>query len=395
MSNFRFFLTFCFFTAAAGMVRAQINAALGKPVTTQYSTSSSAATYPGDYGAAKLTDGDPATFSHPGTMAVTAGFKYDINLGRTYALDRLRLYNRNNCCPERLSNYRVSILADNGSGVPVTPALWTAVIRGNGTNSGAGGVDEILPSAHPAGTFTGQWVRIENISGAAYTTQVAEVQALTFDCGDAANLALCRPAGFYDSNHTPAATWAGYPAANLTDGSLATFSHPGTLATPAGHYYEIDLLSDTELDRVLVYGRSDGCCPERLSNYRLALFADQQGVPGPKPGRRICIPVAPPLRPAGRMWCGPGWARVNSTGAFSGSSTSAAPPTARKSGKLKPIAPRCRSFRISPPARGISRLGARPVFRPVPCSPGALRGPAPWSSIRGWGRCRLRREVPP
>ena len=135
--------------------QAQINAALGKPVTTQYSTSTSPNTYSGNaatYNAAKLTDGDIATFSHPDTMTTTLGFRYDINLGRVWALNRLRIYNRNNCCPERLSNYRVSILADN-AGVPVTPALWTAVIRANGTNSGQGGFDHLTSVFVPTGAF--------------------------------------------------------------------------------------------------------------------------------------------------------------------------------------------------------------------------------------------------
>ena len=265
------------------LTRAQINAALGKPVTTANSTSTNGNTWAAAQAASMLTDGNLGTFSHPATMAVTLGFKYDINLGRAYVLERLRIYNRNDgCCPERLSNYRVSVLADNGSGVPLLPALWTTIVRANGTNSGSGGVDELLASAHPAGTFTGQWIRVENINGLAYHTQVAEVQAISFDGGSSPNLALFKPATFKSDTHAAANTYAGYPATNLTDGNVSSFSHPDTLTAPAplGYYYEVDLQSTHPLHRIVLYGRSDGCCQERLANFRVAVLADNAGVPG-------------------------------------------------------------------------------------------------------------------
>lgn len=275
MRSFALLLSAILPLVVAPSALAQLNAALGKPVTTQYSTSTLNSTYPGDYGPAKITDGDLASFSHPNTMTTTLGFRYDINLGRSYALDRLRIYNRNNCCPERLSNYRVSILTDNGAGVPVTPPVWTAVVRANGTNSGQGGFDEVLASAHAVGTFTGQWVRIENISGSAYNPQIAEVQALSFDAGNSPNIALLKPVT------SSGATWSGLPSTNLTDGSLTTLSHPlAEAGASLGFYYQVDFLSDYVLDRAVLFQRADGCCPERLTRYQVALYADNGGVPG-------------------------------------------------------------------------------------------------------------------
>lgn len=267
--------------------RAQINAALGKPVITSNSNSTSPNTWSSNnatYNAAKLTDGNLATFSHPDAMTTTRGFNYDINLGRPYVLERLRIFNRNDgCCSDRMTNFRVSILADNGSGVPVQPALWTAIIRPPGTgNSGSGGIDEVLPSADPVGTFTGQWIRLENISGMAYNVQVAEVQAISFDGAAAPNLALFRAASFKTNTHTVAPTYAGFPATNITDGNVLSFSYPDTLSAPAllDYYYEVDLQSTHPLGRIVLFGRGDGCCQERLSNFRVALFADNAGVPG-------------------------------------------------------------------------------------------------------------------
>ncbi len=262
-------ILFCLFLT--GAVHAQINAALKKPVTTAFSTSTTAATY-GGYPASNLTDGDTQTFSHPDTMATTKGFRYDINLGRSWTLDHLRIFNRTGCCPERLSNYRVSLFQDNGAGAPAATAVWTAVIRANGTNSGSGGYDDVVAGLDAAGTFAGQWIRLENISGSAYTVQTAEVQAWSME-ESPANVAFMKPV----TSSGP--TFAGMPVTNLTDGSLATIVHPATAAS-SGFYYQVDFLSDYPLDRVVLYARADGCCPERFSNYRVALYADNAGAPG-------------------------------------------------------------------------------------------------------------------
>lgn len=264
-----------FFTAAfLTPVRAQVNAALNKPVTTAYSTSTNGTTWPG-YPPSNLTDGNTTTFSHPNQMAATLGFRFDINLGRSWTLNRLRIYNRaDGCCPERLTNYRVSILEDNGAGAPAPTPVWTAVIRQNGTNSGAGGFDEVLASQHAAGTFAGQWIRLENISGSAYVVQTGEVQALSFDV-TTSNIALYKPVT------TSGPAYASLPASNLNDGSLTTLTHPaGGAGATNGYYYQIDFLNDYVLDRAVIYARADGCCPERLTKYKVSLFADNAGAPG-------------------------------------------------------------------------------------------------------------------
>ncbi len=144
------------------------NLALGKPAV------SSGPNW-GTFQPAAITDGDATTFTHPADAAGTLGFYYEVDLGRSYRLDRIVLRNRGDgCCTERLSDYRVEVYADSGGD---TGALnWSADVRTDGSNSGVNGVDTIKADAAPAGTFAGRFVRVVNGSGAAYNPQVAELE---------------------------------------------------------------------------------------------------------------------------------------------------------------------------------------------------------------------------
>lgn len=219
-----------------------------------------------------ITDGSASSFSHPAAPvapAIARGFHYTINLGQAQSLNKLRILNRNDgCCPERLTNYRVSLFAANPAVLGTLPQ-WSAVVRANGTNSGSGGVDELVASAHPSGRFAGQWIRLENLNNTSYQPQIAEVEALA-----SPNLALYKTVTA--SGPVPAAA----PATHLTDGLPSTFSHPAESATSTlGFFYQLDLAEDVGLDRLVLYTRAD-CCPERSTNYRLDLYEDLGGAPG-------------------------------------------------------------------------------------------------------------------
>ncbi len=152
--------------------RAQ-NVALGRPVT------ASGALWPG-LPASNLTDGNHIgtnTIAHPATGVSTLGFYFQVDLGAEIALNRVVIYNRSDVAPERLTNYRVTLYAA-AAGVPGA-IRWQASIRTDGTNSGLGGNDTILStaSADPAHQFRGRFIRVENLSGAAYNPQIAEIEA--------------------------------------------------------------------------------------------------------------------------------------------------------------------------------------------------------------------------
>ena len=122
-----------------------------------------------------LTDGDPGTFCHPLASTGTRDFFFEVDLGRTYRLEEIRIRNRaDGCCPERLTRYRVEVYADAGG---ETGALqWSAEIRGEGSHSGVSGVDAITGQADSGGNFAGRFVRVVNASGLAYSPQLAEVE---------------------------------------------------------------------------------------------------------------------------------------------------------------------------------------------------------------------------
>jgi hypothetical protein len=129
----------------------------------------------GGFTPAALTDGDLSNICHPLTDSGTLGYYFQIDLGKTYNLDRILLYNRaDGCCPERLSDYGIQLYSDDGGDPGVIN--WSATIRADGSNSGASGVDTVTDAKNPSAPFAGRFIRIVNKNGAAYSPQVAEVQ---------------------------------------------------------------------------------------------------------------------------------------------------------------------------------------------------------------------------
>ena len=173
-----------FFLLLLAPARSQ-NVAQGKPIT------SSAATW-GGLPVTNAVDGNVGTLTHPLASSGTLGFYYQVDLGAEYAPHHLAITNRSDgCCPERLTNYQVTLYAD-ASGAPGA-VLWQATIRGDGTNSGVGGSDTIYAntSINPAHQFRGRFVRVTNLSNAAYNPQLSEIQVWLL--GPNANLAAGRP----------------------------------------------------------------------------------------------------------------------------------------------------------------------------------------------------------
>lgn len=161
------YFQFSEFRAFIGQPGANENLALNRTVTCSVSP---LAGYP----ASNITDGNRSTFSHPADGAPTGAF-YTIDLGVSYGLDRVVLFNRNDGSgPERLSNYRVQLLADNAGAPGVVN--WSGDLRTDGSNSGAGGSD-IVRSGNGIGTFFGRFIRITDLANLANRPQIAEVEA--------------------------------------------------------------------------------------------------------------------------------------------------------------------------------------------------------------------------
>ncbi len=149
----------------------EFNIALNKPV------SASAALY-GGFPVTNVVDGTTATFTHPLTDAGTLGFTYEVDLGANWSLTRIAIKNRaDGCCPERLTNYQVQLYSEDEGGLG--DLNWSSTIRGDNSNSGNAGTDTILAAADatPGHSFTGRYIRVINLSNAAYNPQISEIEA--------------------------------------------------------------------------------------------------------------------------------------------------------------------------------------------------------------------------
>lgn len=145
-----------------------VNLALNKPIT------GTGPTWPG-YPAANLTDGDPATFTHPEAGSDVKGYYFQVDLGREYGLERIVLSGRNDgCCPERLTQYRIEVYGDREG--ETGDLRWAAEFRMDGSFPPSGGTDTIRGGANPGGIFAGRFVRVINAGDLPYSPQLAEIE---------------------------------------------------------------------------------------------------------------------------------------------------------------------------------------------------------------------------
>jgi hypothetical protein len=146
-----------------------VNIAQGRPAT------ASGPLWPGFPNPNLITDGNRLTFTHPATPVTS--FSFTIDLGATKELDRINVVNRGDgCCTDRLSNYRVSVHADDDG--EFGPVVWSANVRTDNSNSGVGGVDTLTAALDSNGQFAGRFLTIERIDtgAASYWPQIAEVE---------------------------------------------------------------------------------------------------------------------------------------------------------------------------------------------------------------------------
>ena len=134
-----------------------------------------------------LVDGNRSNVQH-GQETITFPFFYEINLGTTVKLSQINIWARQDaCCPERLSNYKVSVHKDGGG--KIGDAVWSAAMHTDGSNPGSdpGSKDVLTADLDKTGTFEGQWLHIESLDNPvpSYALQIAEVEALGEPIGSA------------------------------------------------------------------------------------------------------------------------------------------------------------------------------------------------------------------
>ncbi len=145
------------------------NLALGRPVR------ASGPVYEGLY-PHFLTDGVPASFSHPADHYPALNFHFEIDLGTARTLDYVVLRSRlDDLVPERLGNYELQLFDDDGTGHP-GELRWRARMRQDGSHVPPGGRAVIQAEDGTGESFSGRFLRIVNPLDAVCRPQVGEVE---------------------------------------------------------------------------------------------------------------------------------------------------------------------------------------------------------------------------
>ena len=221
----------------------------------------------------QLIDGAKSPQVH-GDTALATGFAYTIDLGKSNVVSELKIYPRQDgCCPERLANFRVSLHSNDGGAMGAE--VWGTNLFTTTGNAGSG-AGVLLTVPVPAGQ-SGQWIEIRSLADPVpnYALQINEVEVYAPVDASEVNRALGSIATVNQ------ATFGGAPASILVDGVRVNSVH--ATATPApGFAYDINLAVEVTMNKIIVFPRQDGCCPDRLTNYRVSVYTDNAGQPGTK-----------------------------------------------------------------------------------------------------------------
>jgi hypothetical protein len=219
-----------------------------------------------------IIDNDPGSIAH-GDAAPATGFAYSIDLGRDVTVQSIRILPRQDgCCPERLRNVHVSINQDDNGAVG--SEVWGADLL-TGANENAGSGVGLAVSVPVPANQAGRWIQIMSLDDPvpSYSLQIAEVEVYE----DVPPNQINRAVGAAVTASGP--LYVGMTAASLVDGRHSTLAH-GDATLAAGFAYTINIGTKIALSRIRIWARQDGCCPERLSNYRVTVHPDNGGVPG-------------------------------------------------------------------------------------------------------------------
>ncbi|HEX5709518.1 MAG TPA: PQQ-dependent sugar dehydrogenase [Pyrinomonadaceae bacterium] len=182
---------------------------------------------------------------------------WEVDLGEVQSLAEIRLWNRTDCCGERLSDFYVLV-----SDVPFVSGDLDEVLRQPGVSSYHSPFVGGRPSLFTVNR-TGRYVRVQ-LAGADYLS-LAEVEVYGTQAPvQTANLALGKPTAQSSTGFGGVASRAvdGNPDGAWTRNSMST-----TLAD-AQAWWEVDLGSSRQLDHVKIWNRTD-CCGERLSDFHV------------------------------------------------------------------------------------------------------------------------------
>jgi hypothetical protein len=219
------------------------------------------------YSPGTLVDGNRGSVIHgdgtggPTGIPPAAGFYYQIDLGTTVDVDHIDIWPRQDgCCPERLTNYRVSLHSDVGGAIG--PEVWHADMRTDLSVPAAGPTPpDVVSAGMGVGIPVGNWLRVTSLQDPVpnYALQLGEIEVYGDRVGPPppplpSNAALGKPTEGNVAFDFP--TWRG------VNGNAGDITHSNNMGPV---YWQVDLLDPHNLTHVELVNRSDGCCPERLN----------------------------------------------------------------------------------------------------------------------------------
>jgi hypothetical protein len=258
-----------------GPVTTLANVALGKAVTQSSS-------YPG-YSGSLAVDGNRAGDSISHTNTGDPEPWLEINLVEDFAIERVDVYTRDNCCTptsrERDYNLVVEVRDDadavvftsspfnpwngSGNGAPIVPLGASFVVDLTGeVEGGVVGRKVRISKTAFGGANSSEWLHLAEVEvyADAETTPVEP------------NLALGKPA---TQTNTYNNDTANYGPGIAVDGNIGNITHTENVGPVS---WQVDLEAATDLGRVELVNRVDGCCPERLNGAVLKVLDAAQQV---------------------------------------------------------------------------------------------------------------------
>jgi hypothetical protein len=204
------------------------------------------------YGAAAVAvDGTTSTVTH---TDYNNQAWWQVDLGGRQSIQTINLWNRTDCCGDRLSNFYVLVSDQPFASTDLTATLNQAGVSAYYTAGQAGTPSTVVINR------TGRYVRVQ-LAGANYLS-LAEVQIWRGPLTSRPNLALNKPA-------TQSSDAWGLTASRANDGNTDGNANNGSISHTDYNYqawWQVDLGGSQSIQTINVWNRTD-CCGEWLSNF--------------------------------------------------------------------------------------------------------------------------------
>ena len=189
-----------------------------------------------------------------------AGSYWQVDLGSSQSINNVVLFNRGDCCGDRLSNYSILVSDDPAFGsITGTSGNYLDAVPQGGIRS------------HSLGGAVGRYARVQ-LDGVG--TSGEQILSLT-EVEVVGGSSLLNFAALGSASQTSTLVNGNEPtAAKAIDGIRSgIFNNSSTTHTDgnSGNFWEVNLPELVNVKEVALFNRED-CCQTRLSNFRITLF---------------------------------------------------------------------------------------------------------------------------